>query len=249
MDVRCTQCGADVAIAADQTVLQCPFCSTALLVEAGETVFREVMLATVRAHEAADHLKRFMAGRETVAGLDKHARIGQPQLVYFPFWAFRVADASGERVVLEPAAPSSLQGLQGMTLPPGEAKSWSEELTGDAPMLEVEIPMATARTWLDERLGKPAVRRVMLFHIPFYRFSYSYKNRAYRAAVEAVSGRVLPADFPAKAEAPFVAVAGLALAVFGIEGLVISNLFAKAVVYGISAVPIFALAWWISRKV
>ena len=249
MEVRCTQCGADVAIAADTSLLQCPYCSTALAVQAGETVFREVLLPTVREAEAADHLRRFMAGRETVAGLDKHARIGTPQLVYFPFWAFRIDESAGERIVLEPAAPSSLQGLQGMTLPAGEPRSWTPELTGTSPLLEAEVPLATARTWLDDRLNAPAVRRTMLYHIPIYRFSYTYKNRSYRAAVEGVSGRVLPADFPAKAEAPFVLVAGLALAVFGIEGLLISNLFVKAVVYGISAVPLFVLAWIISRKV
>jgi hypothetical protein len=67
--------------------------------------------------------------------------------------------------------------------------------------------------------------------------------------VDAVSGKVFPADYPAKAEAPFVGVAVLALAVFGIEGLVIQNLLLKILVYAVSAVPILGVAWLTSKKV
>jgi hypothetical protein len=67
--------------------------------------------------------------------------------------------------------------------------------------------------------------------------------------VDAISGRVFPADYPSKSESPFVLVAVLALLIFGIEGLVIRNLAVKAAVYLISAVPILAIAWLTSRKV
>jgi hypothetical protein len=60
---------------------------------------------------------------------------------------------------------------------------------------------------------------------------------------------VFPAEFPAKAEAPFVGVAVLAVIVFGLEGLVIQNLIVKLAAYLISAVPILGIAWLTSRKV
>ena len=44
-------------------------------------------------------------------------------------------------------------------------------------------------------------------------------------------------------------VAALALIVFGLEGLIIQNLFVKLVVYLISPVPILGIAWITSRKV
>lgn len=249
MQVSCTQCGADVAVPADLRLLQCPFCDTALVVEAGGTLFREVILPTIRPQEAAHHLRRFMAGSEVVAGLDRDAAISEPNLVYFPFWAFRIIKDGAERILLEPAAPSSLQGMQGMLLPAGETRSWKPDLTGDAPVLDAEVPVTTAREWMTQRHGDVTEMRTVLYHLPMYNISYSYKGRSYRAAVDAVSGRVLPADFPAKAEAPFIAVAGLALVVFGLEGLIVSHLLVKAFVYAISALPIFGLAWWISRKV
>ena len=118
------------------------------------------------------------------------------------------------------------------------------------PVIEPEVPADTAREWLRSRFGtEVAVRRTVHYHLPLYRTPYSYLGRTYRAAVDAISGKVFPADFPSKAESPFVLVAVLALAVFGIEGLVVSNPLVKVVVYLISAVPILGIAWMTSRKV
>jgi hypothetical protein len=249
LDLRCTQCGAALTVAADVRLLACQFCGTALVVEAEGVLFHEVMLPTVGVSEAGGHLKRFMAGNETVAGLDHEAELGAPQLEYFPFWAFTVAGDGGERVVLEPAAPSALQGLQGLTLPAGSTRSMSPEATGAAVVVAPEVPLETARGWLLARFPSERVRRTALFHLPMYRIAYRYRDRAYRAAVDAVSGRVLPGDFPAKAEAPYVAVAVLALAVYAVEGILVSNLFLKAALYLVSAVPILGLAWLTCRKV
>ena len=117
-------------------------------------------------------------------------------------------------------------------------------------MIEPEVPVETAREWLRARFGEgPAIRKTVLYHLPIYRASYAWRERTYRAGIDAISGKVFPADFPSKAEAPFVVVAVLALLVFGIEGLVIGNPFVKAVVYVVSAVPILGIAWLTSRKV
>ncbi len=249
MQVRCTQCGADVEVRADQRLLECPFCSSALVVDAEGTLFDEVMLATVEPGEAPAHLRRFMAGRDTVADLDKQAVIGEPQLEYFPFWAFTVGEAGAERAVLHPAAPSSLQGLHGMTLPAGTTQPMSREAVGGAVVRDPEVPAATAREWLKTSVGDAPVRRTVLYHLPLYRLSYQWRGRTYQAAVDGVSGKVFPADFPAKSEAPYALVAVLAVVVFGLEGLVISNLLLKVGVYLVSAVPILGIAWLTSRRI
>ena len=117
-------------------------------------------------------------------------------------------------------------------------------------MLGYQIPAPeTARQWLIERCGEVAIRQTVLYHLPMYRTPYSWQGRAYKAAVDGVSGKVFPADFPAKAEAPYVGVAALALIVFGMEGLIIQNLVVKLVAFMVSAVPILAVAWLTSRKV
>jgi hypothetical protein len=189
-------------------------------------------------------LRRFLGGTSTVADLDRKAHLGDPRLEYFPFWAFTVAGKGGEKVVLQPAAPSSLQGLQGIELPAGDTRPMQPEITGEAPIVEPEVPVETAREWLTARFGEVSIRQTVLYHLPMFRTPYSWQGRTYQAAVDGVSGKVFPADFPAKAEAPFVGVAALAIIVFGIEGLIIQNL-----VFFISAMPILGIAWLTSRKV
>jgi hypothetical protein len=209
----------------------------------------EVMEPTVAYEQVAAHLRRFLGGTSTVADLDKKARLGDPKLEYFPFWAFTVTGHGGEQVVLQPAAPSSLQGLQGIELPAGTTRPMKQEITGDTPVVEPEVPLDTAREWLTARHGEVTVRQTVLYHLPMFKTPYSWQGRTYRAAVDGVSGKVFPADFPAKAEAPFVGVAALALIVFGLEGLIIQNLIIKLAAFLVSAVPILGIAWLTSRKV
>jgi hypothetical protein len=218
-------------------------------VDAEGTLFHEVMVPTVKLGDAGAHLRRFLGGRDTVANLDKEARLDDPHLEYFPFWAFTISGSEGDKVVLEPAAPSSLQGLQGLTLPAGNTRPMTRDITGDAPVRDPEVPAATAREWLEQRHGEVKIRRTVLYHLPLYSTPYSWKGRSFRAAVDGVSGKVFPADFPAKAEAPYMLVAILALIVFGIEGLLINNVVLKAAAFLVSAFPILGLAWLTTRKV
>jgi len=250
VQVGCTQCGASITVQATDRLLNCPYCDTALVVDGTGTLFHEVMVPTVRPEEAAAHLRRFLGGRDTVANLDREARVEDPVREYFPFWAFTIEGPAGDQVVLQPAAPSSLQGLQGLGLPAGTTRPMSPEVTGDARVIEPEVPAETAREWLAAKFGADVhVRRTALYHLPLYRAPYSWRGTTYQAAVDGVSGKVFPADFPAKAEAPYVLVAVLAVIVFGIEGLVIGNPILKLLAYLVSAVPIVGIAWLTTRKV
>ena len=249
MSVACTQCGASIEPRAGERLLECPYCSTALVVDGSATLYHEVLSPTLTVEQVPAHLRRFLGGTSTVADLDRKAHLDEPHLEYFPFWAFTVAGKEGERVVLEPAAPSSLQGLQGLELPAGSTQPMKSEITGETPVIEPEVLLETAREWLTAKLGEVEVRQTVLYHLPMFRTPYSWQGKTYQAAVDGVSGKVFPADFPAKAEAPFVGVAVLALVVFGLEGLFIQNIVFKLAAYLITAVPILAIAWLTSRKV
>ncbi len=249
MAVACTQCGASFEPPAGERLLRCAYCDTALVVDGSATLYHEMMVPTIGLDQVPAHLRRFLGGTATVADLDKKADLGQPVLEYFPFWAFTVVGKGGETVVLEPAAPSSLQGLQGMELPAGKTRPMNSETTGGTPVIEPEVPLTTARQWLEKRRGEVQIRQTVLYHLPMFTVPYSWQGKTYRAAVEAVSGKVFPADFPAKAEAPYVGVAVLALVVFGLEGLIIQNLAIKLFAYLLSAIPILGIAWLTSRKV
>jgi hypothetical protein len=250
VQVGCTQCGASLTVQATDRLLTCPFCSTALVVDGTGTLFHEVMVPTFKPEEAVAHLRRFLGGRDTVANLDREARVAEPVLEYFPFWAFTIAGPAGDQVMLQPAAPSSLQGLQGIGLPAGPTRPMSRDVTVDAAVIEPEVPADTAREWLVNRYGQDVrISRTALYHLPLFRTPYTWRGTTYRAAVDGVSGKVFPADFPAKAEAPYLLVAALALIVFGVEGLAIANPILKLLVYLVSSVPIVGVAWLTTRKV
>ncbi len=249
MDVRCTQCGASVEITPDVRLLACPYCETALVVDASGSLLAFTLRPTISADEALGHLRRFLSGRRTAAGVDREAEIESAKLQLFPFWGFSVPDAhGGDRTVLMPAAPSALQGLQGIQLPAGELAG-EDALPADVPLLDPEVPLETARTWLAQQFPSTPARHTVLYHLPLFQLTYHWRGKSYRAAVDGVSGQVYPADFPAKDETPYALVTALALIVFGIEGLLTSNPLIKIGMYTISALPILAVAWWVSRKV
>lgn len=248
MEVRCTQCGAELEVAADARLLRCGFCDTALVVDGAATLFHEVLVPTVAADDVPGHLRRFFASSAVAADVEKQAAVDAPLLEFFPFWAFTVAGGGGERVLLEPAAPSALQGLQGLSLPAGAARAMSEDATGGHPVVEPEVPPETARQWMSDRQPGVEIRRTVLTHVPLYRVTYGWRGRRWRAAVDGVTGRVFPADFPTRVETPFRAVAVTAVVVFGLEGLLITNPLLKLAVYLVTAIPLLGLAWWTSRS-
>jgi len=95
-----------------------------------------------------------------------------------------------------------------------------------------------------------------------YVFKYDFGGNAYTAMVEGASGKVFANLFPAKAEAPYLMVAAFAtlgylvLSTFPLIGFALGDstgLFAglgACLVGGVAfAIPVFALAAWVSAKV
>lgn len=246
---RCAQCGAQQSPPADAQLIRCAFCETPLAVTGEGLVFSETLVPTVSDEQARAHLRRFLAGRETVAGLDREATIDLPKLSYFPFWAFTLVWGERTKTVLMPATPTALQGFVGMTLSAGATHPGVPAATERH---DPEVPLATAQQWLTESSAENRVAkrtRVALAYLPLYEIGYLYRGRRYRAAVDAVSGGVFPADYPAKREAPFWLVAGASLLVFGLLGLIIANPLLKIVAYLICAGPLFLAALLVARRV
>ena len=111
-------------------------------------------------------------------------------------------------------------------------------------------------------LPRPTVAESALVHVPLYVFKYVYNDEIYAAVVEGATGQVLANIYPAKAEAPYLAVAGLTAGVFlclasapvlgalifGGEGL----LFGAMALLGLgipAGLALFALATWVASKV
>jgi hypothetical protein len=99
-------------------------------------------------------------------------------------------------------------------------------------------------------------------HLPVYIFKYQFQGKTYTAMVEGASGKVFANLFPAKAEAPYFLVAifstlgFLVISTFPLIGFALGDMLgfaiglgAALVVGAVFAVPVFALAAYVSSKV
>jgi hypothetical protein len=164
-------------------------------------------------------------------------------------------------VYLEPAAATSISEIKSLTIPAGDLQKYDAAL--DAEATAPTVPFPAMLKWLGGR-GVPAeaVTEAALVHLPVYIFKYTFNTGTYTAMVEGASGRVFANLFPAKAEAPYllvgaVATAGfLCISTFPIAGFFIDEsaglglgLLACVAAGAVFAVPVFALAAWVSAKV
>ena len=245
--ITCTQCGGENELASGRRLFECQYCDATLFVDRGGVVNHYRLPALLGADEARAALRRWMAGNQTVKDLDKKSTIGTMAPVSFPMWLFRVRRGGGEEAYVEPAAPTPIPQIADLEVPAGKLQPYSGE-SGDVQALEATIPLETARGWLDQRgVGEP--EETALVQVPLWRCSYRYDGRQYEALVDGSTGAVMASVYPEKAESPYVLVAVLGLILFTLEGLLLTNPIIKFFVFGITAVPLLFLAWWVTRKV
>ncbi len=245
--VACTQCGGDNELASGRRLFRCQYCDAALFVDRGGVVNHYRLPPLLGADEARAAVRRWMAGNETVKDLDKKSSIGALTPVSFPMWLFRVRRGGREEAYVEPAAPTPIPQLADLKVPAGKLQPYAGE-GGAVEALAATIPLATARGWLDQRgVGEP--EETALVQVPLWRCAYSFEGTDYEALVDGSTGAVMASVFPEKAESPYVLVAVLGLILFTLEGFAITQPVIKLLVYGITAVPLLFLAWWVTRKV
>lgn len=243
----CTQCGGESPVSSGQRFVRCSFCDATLHVDRSGTVALYALPWRLDHEEAEASLRRWMAGNDTVKDLDRKSTLDSVSALSFPMWLFRAQVKGREEVFVEPAAATPVPQLADLRVPAGELVPGEADTEG-AEAVPVGVDLEVARGWIAER-GVAAIQETALVQVPLWNVTYTFGDRSYRALVEASTGSVLAAVFPEKSESPFVAVAVLGVILFGLEGLLISNLLLKALAYLVTALPLGLLAWWVARKV
>ncbi len=262
VQILCRQCSAPLPVEQGSTYVVCEFCGTTNVVEKGQTVFHYAVQATVDEAEAVAALRRWMAGNETIKGLDKDAQIDRPSFEYFPMWLVRRRRQGQENIYLQPAAALAVSELKQLTVPAGDLTPYDEAIEDTA--VKASVPYETMLGWLKEQHGvTPAeIQEVALVHVPIYHFTYAYKDRRYSAVVDAAASQVYYNIFPAKWEVPYRTLGAVAfitylLAAFipligylvaGGSGLALAILIYVAVAVAL-AIPLFSAAAAVSKKV
>jgi hypothetical protein len=243
----CPQCGGAVALGTGDRIVVCGFCGKALYVDRGAVVSHYWVRRILDLEAARGALRRWMAGNDTVKDLDRRAKVDSLEPVSFPLWLFRREGKQGGEVDVEPAAPTPIPQLADLRVPAGQLLG-TDPAGGPEEKVEATVPLDTARGWLEQR-GDGAIAETSLVRVPLWRARYTFAGHSYLALVDGSTGKVLASVYPEKAESPYVLVAIVGLLLFGIEGFVIGNLLLKLAVYGVTAVPLGLLAWWVTRKV
>ncbi len=251
--VACPQCGGENVLPSGTALLLCTFCGASIFVDRSQVVIHYRVPRLIDEPQARESLRRWMAGNDTVKDLDRLATLGALTPLSFPMWLFRFQDGGGESVVVEPAAATPIGELADLDLPAGKLEPFG---TGEERVesIAVTVPLGTAKGWLTQRTAlKPGAAGQLaeqaLVHVPLWRCEYQYQGKPFVALVEASTGRTMASIFPAKAEAPYIAVAALGFVLFLIEGFVFKNPFLKAFVYAATSVPVLGVAYWVTRKV
>jgi hypothetical protein len=249
--LSCPQCGGAITPGTGERVVRCGFCDAALFVDRAGVVGHYVLPWRLDVETAAANLRRWMAGNQTVKDLDRKATIGGGEAITFPLWLFRLATARGEATVVEPAAPTPIAGLADLAIPAGELVPFRGNPEGVL-ATPAAVPLDTARGWLGERVGREASARVSetaLVEVPLWRFTYQYGGEPFTALVDAATGAVVAAIYPSKRETPFWGVAIVGTLLFLVLGAAITNPLIKLLAFGLAAVPVYGLAYWVARKV
>jgi len=255
---NCTQCGGELHPDEGQLFITCPYCSSTVYLDKSRVVFHWYLASTINEQQAAAELARWMAGNDTVKDLDKKSRILGQTFQYFPVWFFKVNDGKTEKIFLEPAAATSLTELSNLNLPAGDLRKYEDGLAAQA--VEPTVPLGAAQEWLSQKqVNLQQVSESALVHIPIHLFKYGFNNHMYTAAVEAATGKTLANIFPAKAEAPYMAVGCATALVFlclaaVFAGFTANNSTGIGLVIclggGLVAAPIlFGIASWVASKV
>lgn len=264
--VKCPQCGADNDLPVDEKFLECAYCGSAIYIDKRKVVSHFVVACNFNKQNAEGNLRRWMAGNFHVKDLDKLAQISQSNFYYFPMWYFKSKDASSEKIYLQPATSTSVSEIKKINIPAGSLKVYKEKEFNSSEFIVPDVMYDAAQSWLQQSgVDLDTVAESDLVHIPFYQFYYTYKGQQYTALVEASSGKVYANVWPAKSEAPFKVMFGIGIFVFLLMSIIsfaigfmiekkatmalMSGEMIKLPLYGLAAIPLIIIAYYIAKKV
>ena len=262
VQILCRQCSAPLPVEQGTQLVTCEFCGTSNFVEKGRTVFHYAVRATVKEDAAESALRRWMAGNETVKGLDRRAQIERPIFQHFPMWLVRLSQEGQEKVILEPAAALSVSEFKHVTVPAADLDPYDHSL--DDVAVSATVPYEAMVRWIKDDYGvlQSEIREVSLVHLPTYLFKYTFDGRRFTAVVDAGSGKVYANIFPSKWEMPYFALGAAAFAAYFCAALIplggyiageASGMGLGMLIYALAVVivtvPIFGAAATISAKV
>jgi len=206
-EVKCPQCGASVSFDAGTILVRCEYCKSQVFIDRRSAAFAYAYPFLVGPDEARGVFRRWTAGSRMAKDLETTASIRRFAPVYFPVYFFRRRFGPEEKAFLEPAKVTTLPGLHGLKVPPGDMKLLNADFRlGDAQLLPPEIRLDH---YLAGMPGEPIEQS--LVYMPLYQIDYDYGGATWSAVLEGSAGEVFATDYPPRKSAMYVAVGALGL--------------------------------------
>lgn len=247
MNIKCSQCGAQVPIEKDSDFIRCPYCETALYVDTDRTVMHYQLDSPLTQQDLAPLIQRQLAYLE----INDQVTLHSSEFFYFPFW--RLDTALGASVVIPAAAPPVEDMLQ-VKSPAGDLKLFRPELSVEHEVREPELLLDDALVEARKLLDNPSIdfRATALLHLPVHRVQYQCSNGLYTAMVMGATGEVFADLWPPGPQKQKDRVLGtialLAFMLFLLEAALIPWGLAIIPAYAVTAAGIYFLARNTLRK-
>ena len=174
MEIRCTNCGADLPLEKESDFISCAYCQAALFVDAVSTVTSYYMRPELQPADLSPVLARKLAAMDI---LPDHA-LKQKKMVFHPFWRF---DTGGTKVLLISAADAPAFEMTEFYTPGGKPISFNPSAVKGHRVIEPDTLYHEAKqefetAWAESHPGE-AVRElkalaVSLVHLPLYYVTY-----------------------------------------------------------------------------
>ncbi len=205
--VDCPKCGAPISFDVATMLVRCDYCKSQVFIDRRGARLTYIYPFLVGADQAQGVFRRWASGSRMAKDLETAAAIRQFAPLYFPVYLLKRRFGPEEKVFLEPAKATTLPGLHGLRVPPGDMKVLDADFPlGAARVVQPEIAMDQ---YLGVTPGEPIEQA--LVYLPLYQVDYDYGGRSYAAVVEGSSGEVFASSYPPRRSGMYVAVAALGL--------------------------------------
>jgi ribosomal protein S27AE len=193
LNPACPQCGGPVDVAEGAAYVRCGYCGAESFVDLNGALLHQVLKPTI----GRARVPGLVRARALEAGWPD-ATLTDLDLVYEPVWEIESPD--GRRLAI--AARPGPQGRFAAVELPGAERGFIEpsERGGAAGWLEPELAPESAAEVAARVIGRPvAVKTLRLVHHPVFVGTVRVGREERTFRVDAVSGRALDLDWPARA--------------------------------------------------
>ena len=192
MQIRCTNCGADVPIGQSTGEVVCGYCGTQLIVGKQKGIPRLVMSEFIHLDDATLRLRRFLSNLEITTPLKVQAR----NVMFLPYWQLNLSANGWSDEWIAAYAPE-LEALHFITAVTGDT---GKKTTDDIPapsMVNAEVMLENALMLSPHLMSeldpdKPAV----LVYVPFLKMQYRLAGHTFTAVIDLVAGNVYVDETP-----------------------------------------------------